>query len=89
MIDDDEIYSIQQIEIFFVVFVLKKKTNRSGIFGVGETRTPIGGGGGDRVPVGDRGRGREISHYRGSGTGSVVPGPAPPRCYSYVSYTSM
>ncbi|KAF5933191.1 hypothetical protein HYC85_029362 [Camellia sinensis] len=47
----------------------------SGIFEVGETRSPIGGGGGgggaDGVPVGDRGRGREISHYRGSGTGTL------------------
>ncbi|KAF5948007.1 hypothetical protein HYC85_013964 [Camellia sinensis] len=52
-----------------------------GIYGVRETRSPLRGGGGDgnKFPIGDQGRGWGYFHHPGSGTRSVIPGPAPPR----------
>ncbi|CAL5439115.1 unnamed protein product [Camellia sinensis] len=49
---------------------LSRKMKMPGIFGSGETRSPLGGGGGggSGFPVGDRGRGRGSFYHRGSGT---------------------
>ncbi|CAL5333640.1 unnamed protein product [Camellia sinensis] len=89
----------QRSKVKFKFMSLKVKkgmdyVSELGMFGVGETRSPLGGGGGDGFPVEDRGRGRGKFDHRGSGTGSVIPGPAPPRpvaipsCFSLILFVT-